>query len=120
GDFAGLDALKVAIREDLLADAERTADAKVREEVIRLVAEANQVPAPPTLVARVLAAFAQNYGVPQEQFEAFAGSFQPVAEAQVRRELVLGAVVTAQNLRASEEEIDARVAEMAAARGMET
>lgn len=120
GDFAGLDALKDAIRVDLVADAERTADARVREEVVRLVAEANQVPAPPTLVARVLGAFAQNYGVPREQFEAFASSFQPVAEAQVRRELVVAAVVAARNLRASEEEIDARVAQMAAARGIET
>lgn len=120
GDFASLDALRQAIREDLASDAERSADARVREELVRLVADANQVPAPPTLVARVLAAFAQNYGVPQDQFEAFASSFQPVAEAQVRRELVVGAVVAAQNLRASEEDIDTRVAEMAAARGVET
>ncbi|NLG62209.1 MAG: hypothetical protein GX539_08180, partial [Candidatus Cloacimonetes bacterium] len=46
--------------------------------------------------------------------------FAPVAESQVRRQLILDSVITARNLRATEEEIDAKVAEMAAARGIET
>lgn len=119
GDFADLAALRAAIREDLEADAVRSADAAVRDQLIRLVAEANEVPAPPSLVRRLLAAYAQGYQVPQEQAEAFATSFLPLAEAQVKRELILDAVVTAQNLRSTEEEIDARIAELAAGRGVE-
>ena len=46
-------------------------------------------------------------------------SFQPIAEAQVKRELILDAVATAQNLRATEADIDDRVAKLAAARGVE-
>ncbi len=119
GDFADLAALRVALREDLEAEAVRSADAAVRDQVIQAVAEANEVPAPPSLVRRLLAAYAEGYRVPEDQAEAFATSFRPVAEAQVRRELVLDAVVSAQNLRATEEELDARIAELAGARGVE-
>jgi trigger factor len=119
GDFADLEALRVAIREDLEADATRAADAGVREQLISRLAEANQVPTPPSLVQRLMAAYAEGYQIDPARSEAFASSFRPVAEAQVRRELVLDAVVTAQNLRATEAEIDARIARMAEARGVE-
>ncbi len=119
GDFADLAALRAAIREDLEADAVRTADAGVRDQLVQRLVEANEVPAPPSLVRRLMAAYAEGYRVEEAQVEAFARSFQPVAEAQVRRELVVDAVLTAQNLRPTEEEIDARVARMAEARGVE-
>lgn len=119
GKFDTVEALRAAIREDLTADATRSADAGLREELIGKLAEANEVPAPATLVRRVMAAYAEGYQVPAGQAEIFAKSFGPVAEMQVRRELILDSVVTAQNLRATEEEIDARVSEMAAARGIE-
>ena len=119
GDFASLDALKAAIREDLEADASRSADARVRDQLIQRLAEANEVPAPPSLVNRLLGVYAESYGIGQDQAEMFASSFRPVAEAQVRRELILDAVATAQNLRASEAELDARISQMAAARGVE-
>jgi trigger factor len=119
GKFDSVEALRAAIREDLASDATRSADAGLREELIGKLAEANEVPAPATLVRRVMAAYAEGYQVPAEQAEIFAKSFGPVAEMQVRRELILDSVVTAQNLRATEEEIDARVSEMAAARGVE-
>jgi trigger factor len=119
GDFADLEALRTAIREDLEADANRAADARVRDDLIRQVAEANAVPAPPTLVSRMVEAFAKSYQVEAAQADAFASAFTPVAEAQVRRTLILEAVAAARNLRATEAEIDARVAQMAAARGLE-
>jgi FKBP-type peptidyl-prolyl cis-trans isomerase (trigger factor) len=50
-----------------------------------------------------------------EQFEQ---QFHPVAEAQVRRDLVLDAVVEANSLRATESEIDERIGKMAEARGV--
>jgi trigger factor len=120
GEFATLDELKAAIRADLEADAVRTADARLRDQLIQQLAEANAVPAPPTLVARMVDAFARSYQVEPAQAEAFAQAFTPVAEAQVRRTLILETVAAARNLRATEEEIDERVAQMAVARGMET
>src|SRR5690606_23859978 len=44
GDFDSMEALRAAIREDLEADASRSADAAVREQLIQRLAEANEVP----------------------------------------------------------------------------
>lgn len=119
GEFASAEALRTAVREDLEQEAVRAADSAVREQVVARLVEANQVPAPPSLVGRLVRAYAEAYRMPAEQMEAFAASFHPVAETQVRRELVLDAVASARNLHATEADLDARIAEMAAARGME-
>ncbi len=119
GDFDSVAALETAVRTDLGADAARDADARVREQLIQKLAEANNVPAPPSLVHRLLHLFADSYRIDPAQFETFTTSFRPVAEAQVRRELILDAVATARNLRATEGDIDTRVAEMAARRGVD-
>jgi trigger factor len=120
GEFASVDALRTAVREDLEADAVKETEAALRQQVIDQVVKANEVPAPASLVRRLLSAYAEAYQIDASQGDAFVSSFGPVAEAQVRRELVLDAVATAQNLRASEGEIDARIATMAASRGVET
>jgi FKBP-type peptidyl-prolyl cis-trans isomerase (trigger factor) len=70
-------------------------------------------------VHRLMHAYAESYRIPAEQFATFEQSFEPIAAAQVRRELVLDAVAAAQKLRASEADLDERVASLAAARGME-
>ena len=58
------------------------------------------------------------YRVPEDQLGAFEAQFRPVAVTQVQRDLALDAVVEAHNLRATEAEIDERVAAMAAARNV--
>jgi trigger factor len=120
GDFDSLDALKAAIRTDLEQEATREADAKLREELIRQIADANSVPAPESLVHRVLHAHAHSYNIPDDQLATFEAQFHPIAEATVRRELILTAVTDREKLRATEEDVDARVAQMASARGVET
>jgi trigger factor len=120
GDFDSLDALKAAIRTDLEQEATREADAKLREELIRQIADANSVPAPESLVHRVLHAYAHSYNIPDDQLATFEAQFHPIAEATVRRELILTAVTDREKLRATEEDVDARVAQMASARGVET
>ncbi|MEP6590790.1 MAG: trigger factor [Gemmatimonadota bacterium] len=119
GDFDSVTALRDRIREDMEAEAVRTADQGVRDQLVQRLVEANEVPAPPSLVHRLVHAYAEGYRIEAPQFETFAASFEPVAQQQVKRELVLDAVSTAQNLRATEADLDARVAEMAAARGIE-
>lgn len=118
GEFADLAALKAALTEDLERDAARDADSKVRESLLQQLVEANQVPAPESLVHRLMHGLLQSYGIPHEQYEAFAAQFRPVAETQVRRDLVLTAVAEAQELRATEQEVDERVAAIAATRGV--
>jgi trigger factor len=119
GDFDSLASLEARVREDLEAEAARRADDEVRGDLLRQIGEANAVPAPPSMVHRLLHAYAESYRVEAPQFETFAKSFEPIAAAQVRRELILDAVATAQNLRATEEDLDERVARLAAARGIE-
>src|SRR5256885_59428 len=118
GDFDSLDALKRAIREDLEHDAEREADAKVRADLIEQLVAANRVVAPKPLVERALWGFAQAYGIPEDRMSQFATEFRPVAEAQVRRDLVLDYVVEHEKLQASEAELDQRIQELAARREM--
>jgi trigger factor len=118
GDFENLDALRAAVRQDLEREATREADAQVRQTLVQQVVEANNVQAPESLVHRLMHTYAEMYRVPQEQLEQFEQQFHQVAEAQVRRDLVLDAVVEANTLRATEAELDARVAELAASRGV--
>src|SRR5881628_1274523 len=118
GDFDSLDALKHAIREDLERDAEREADAKVRADLIEQIVAANRVVAPQPLVERALWVFAQAYGIPEDRMSQFAAEFRPVAEAQVRRDLVLDYVVEQQGLQATEAELDQRIRQLAERRGI--
>jgi trigger factor len=118
GDFEGLDALRAAVRHDLELEASREADAQVRQALVQQIVEANGVQAPESLVHRLMHGYAEMYRVPPEQLEQFEQQFHEVAAAQVRRDLVLDAVVEANGLRATEAELDQRVGELAAARGI--
>lgn len=118
GDFESLDALRRAIREDLEKEAEREADARVRAELIEQIVAANHIVAPRPLVERVLSLYAQAYGIPEERWEKFGAEFRPVAEAQVRRDLVLDHVVAREHLQATEAELDERIQELARRRNM--
>jgi trigger factor len=117
GEFDSLDALKARVRQDLEADAVRHADQQVRSQLVNELVAANAVPAPESLVHRWLHAYAEMYQVPADQMGPFEQQFHGLAEAQVRRDLVLEAVIEAQGLKVTEEELDGRVAELAAARG---
>jgi trigger factor len=118
GDFEDLSALRAAVRQDLEREAAREADAQVRQALLLQVIEANQVPAPESLVHRLMHGYAEMYRIPQEQLGPFEQQFHPVAETQVRRDLALDALVEAQGLRATEAELDARIAQLAEARGV--
>jgi trigger factor len=118
GDFEDLAALRGAVRQDLEREAAREADAQVRQALLGQVIEANQVPAPESLVHRLMHGYAEMYRVPPEQLGQFEQQFHQVAETQVRRDLALDALVEAQGLRATEAELDARIAQLAEARGV--
>ncbi len=121
GDFESLDALRSAVRTDLEAEAVRNADAQVRSALVQELVTANKVPAPDSLVHRWLHAYAHQFGIPHEPhsaLEKFEAQFHDIAEAQVRRDLVLEAVIEQQKLAPTEAEIDERVAAVAGARNM--
>jgi trigger factor len=116
GDFESLEALRRAVREDLEAEAQREADAEVRRQLIEQIVAANRLEAPRPLVERLLATYAQAYEIPDQQLERFAAEFRPLAEAQVRRDLILDFVAESAHLQATEAELDQRVAQIAARR----
>jgi trigger factor len=118
GDFESLEALRAAIRQDLEGEAARDADADVRQKLLAQIVEANRVEAPHSLVHRLLHGYAEMYKVPQEQLATFEQQFQQIAENQVKRELVLEALAEAHGLRATEADLDERINNMAAARGV--
>jgi trigger factor len=118
GDIESLDALRAAVRHDLEHEASREADTQVRQAVVQQIVEANGVQAPESLVHRLMHGYAEMYRIPQEQLGQFEQQFHQVAETQVRRDLALDALVEAQGLRATEAELDARIAQLAETRGV--
>jgi trigger factor len=120
GDFDTLAALREALRADLTQEAASQADANLRQELLQQIYGANEVPAPASLVSKLIQGYMQAYQIPAQQTETFAQEFRPVAEQQVRRELVLDTIVEAQGLRATEIELDQRVAALAASRNLPT
>ena len=118
GEFENVTALRAAIRQDLEAEAGREADAAVRQALLAQLIDANRVPAPDSLVHRVLHGFAHLYKVPDDQLPGFEAQFRPVAVQQVQRDLVVDAVVEAQGLRATEADLDQRIGTLAAARNV--
>jgi len=117
GDFASVDALRAAVRTDLVAEAGREADARVRGELIDQIAAANNVSVPPSLLDRAVAGSIAAYGVPEEQRGRFASELRPVAEAGVRRDLIIETVAERHGLAATAETVGARIADVARRRG---
>jgi len=117
GQFENVAALRAAVREDLENEATREADAALRSELIDQIAAANNVSVPPSLLHRALHAYASAYGIPEEKHHDFEAEFRPVAEAQVRRDLIIEAIADEHKLHATTAAMDARIAELAGRRG---
>ena len=119
GDFDSVDELREAVRKDLEENAKREADADVRRQLVEQLAAANDIPAPQSLVNRLLAAYREAYRIPDDQADKFAAEFVSMAETQVKRDLLLEHVAERHDLKATEEDIDERVEKIAKARDME-
>jgi len=117
GDFDSIDALRKAVREDLEANAQRETESEVRQRLLDDIIGANQFDIPPSWVAQLVDAYANAYQVPEGEKERFAGEFRPMAERQVRRDLVIDTVAERESLTATEADLDDRIAETAAKRG---
>jgi trigger factor len=119
GDFESLDALKTAVRKDLESHAERESEAGVRQQLIDQIVQANAFDVPPSWVSQLIDGYMKAYQIPDEERERFSGEFRPVAERQVRRDLIIDTIAERENLKASEADIDERVAEVAKKRNAE-
>src|SRR5262245_15243267 len=117
GDFESLDALTTMVRKDLEDHASREADAGVRQQLVDNIAAANPFDVPPSWVSRLIDGYLQAYQVPDEERDRFRGEFRPIAERQVRRDLIVDTIAQTEGLKATEADIDDRVAEVASKRG---
>ena len=117
GDFDSLDALRAAVRTDLTQHAEREAESQVRQQLVDEIISANPFDVPDAWVQELSAAYVQQFQVPESERERFSQEFRPMAERQVRRDLVIEAIAEKEGLAASEADIDERVAQVAEKRG---
>jgi trigger factor len=113
GDFETLDALKAAVRDDLVKHVEREADAQTRNKLLEDLMGANPFDVPSSWVDRYVDAYVSSYGVPEEEQEKFRTEFRPAAERQVRRDLIIETLAEREGLKATEADIDERVADVA-------
>jgi len=117
GDFESLAALQSTVRKDLEDHANRDADAGVRQQLVDQLSAANPFDVPPSWVSQLIDGYAQAYQVPDGDRDKFRSEFRPVAERQVRRDLIIDAIAETEGLKATEADIDERVADVAAKRG---
>lgn len=113
GDFDSIEAMERAVREDLERHAEREADAELRQALINEISEANRFEVPASWVTQLVGAYIEAYQVPAEEHERFGNEFRPVAERQVRRDLIVESIAKKEGLAATEADIDERVADVA-------
>jgi trigger factor len=113
GDFESLDALTTAVRRDLESHAEREADAGVRQQIIDQIVQANAFDVPPSWVTQLIDGYMKAYQIPEEERERFTAEFRPVADRQVRRDLIIDTIAESEKLKATTADIDERVAEVA-------
>ncbi|HKW09925.1 MAG TPA: trigger factor [Gemmatimonadaceae bacterium] len=116
GDFESLEALQSTVRKDLEESARRDADAAVRQQLLDEIAGANPFAVPPSWVNQLIDGYVQAYRVPDEERDRFAGEFRPVAERQVRRDLIIDTIAEREGLKATEADLDDRIAELASKR----
>lgn len=117
GDFDSLDALRAAVKADLESHAQRDSESQLRQQLLDEVISANPFDVPEGWVAELSEAYLKQFQVPEEERPRFAQEFRPVAERQVRRDLVIETIAEREGLTATEADIDDRVAEVASKRG---
>jgi len=125
GDFEDLTALRARITEDLREEAKRRAEAEVRGQLVSQILEANPFDVPDSMVERYL-----DYMTGQteeergkltdeqrEQISQWRQTLRPQAEEGLKRMMVVERIAEAEGLRATQDEIDARVEELAQQHG---
>jgi trigger factor len=117
GDFESMDALRRVVREDMEAEANREADADVRQKLVDEIIGANPFDVPPSWVKQMIGAYIEAYRVPDEEKEQFATRFRPIAERQVRRDLIVDTLAERERLTSTESELDDHLTELAGRRG---
>jgi trigger factor len=129
GPFEALEDLRERIRTDLLAARQREAQAALHRSLLDVLIERTSFEVPPGLVERrlrgQLASMSRQFEgrVPPEALRAqllrIEEEGRPTAERRVRESLLLEAVAASQAIEASDDDVDARLAQMAEEQGID-
>ena len=115
GEFETLEELTARIREDLEAEAEQQSEAVVRRQLLDSVVEANPFDPPRSMIDRYTQSVLEGQfqgqldQIPDESLQQFRAEIRPQAEQAVKRIMAIEHIAETQDLRATEEELDARV-----------
>ena len=116
GDFESMDELRSKIREDMEKEAAQQAEGVVRSRLLDLIVEANPFEVPSSMVGRYVdSVIGDRQNIPAERLQALREQVRPEAERAVKRILMIERIAETQGLTASEDDIDARIEEIAAA-----
>jgi trigger factor len=123
GDFESIDALRERIREDLRTDVEQRATAEVRRQLVEQIVEANPFDVPGSMVDRYLDYMTghsheghekhQHSPEEEERLAKVREGLRPQAEWGLKRMMVVERIAEQEGLSASQDEIDAKVEELA-------
>jgi trigger factor len=114
GDFEDLEALKTRIQEDLRREAGDRAEGGLRAALAENLLEANPFQVPRSLVERYVSSILGDTSkLDPEMVAQTQESLRPEAEKAVKRILLVDRVSELQGLRATEDEVDERVQEIA-------
>jgi trigger factor len=117
GDFDSADALRTAVRDDMKKYMERESESAARQQLIDQVIDANPFEVPRSWVKQLVDNYAQAYNIPDEHRAAFDAEFAPVAERQIKRDLIVETIAEKEGLTATERDLDDRIAAQASERG---
>jgi len=115
-----LEALRTDIVKRLQETADRRAEAQVREQVVDKLIDANPIPVPPSLIERQqhammneLFQLQQMLGRPIPFDDQMQSEMQQRAERKIRAGLLFGAMADQQKIEVSDEDLEARMKEIA-------
>jgi trigger factor len=126
GDFETLEELRARVREDLIADTGRRAEAEVRGQLVSQIVEASPFELPPSMVARYLDHMTghgredghEHSPEEEERISRMRELLLPQAEFALRRHLVVERLADDAGLRATQDDIDERVEALAEKHGV--
>ncbi len=114
--------LRAAVRDELMAEEQKKADHELREQIVELLVERNPVELPPSLVDRYLDSSVEEMKqrsaymgqtLNDEQIAAFRETGRAQAERSIRAMVILESVRRQEEIEVSEEQLTARIDEIA-------
>lgn len=114
GDFESLEALRERVTEDLQKEAAEEAEGAVRGALLEQIVAANPFPVPRSMVDQYIrGAVGEDQELDDEQLAELRERLGAQAEAAVKRFIVLEEIAESRDLKATEDELDERIEEIA-------